>query len=104
MQKEPKPLCRPIHDPLRHANDESLTLAASWLKNGQKLTVIQRIGHSVFSLVFLLCGLLLVDGAGNNFREDDLFMGTLFAVAALFFIGFAAIGLRNVLRFNKQSQ
>jgi len=64
---------------------------------------VQRIGFTVFSLMFLLFGTGLLVGAIDFFREESpafIFLG----IPSLGLLFVAVLGLRNVLRFPTSAQ
>jgi hypothetical protein len=76
----------------------------SWLKNGESMSLIQRIGYTIFSLLFFGAGLFLCQSAMIELRsgdENSQVFAALFALASLFFLVFGILGLRNVLRFKQ---
>lgn len=85
-------------DPLRTARSQSNAFNKSWLKSGESMTLTQRIGHTLFSLIFLGIGLSLGRASIVEVRSGDV-MFLLFALASLFFLLFGGLGLKNVLRF-----
>lgn len=87
------------YDPLQRAATETHSFNTSWLKNGESLTVFQRIGFTVFSLAFFGMGIGLVQFFLLEIRDSDLIFTLIFGASSLFFILFGVLGLRNVLRF-----
>jgi hypothetical protein len=88
------------YDPLKAARDETGTFNRGWLKNGESMPPIQRIGYGVVSLVFIFVGLFTGTSFWEDFRSKDatyLFWG----IATLFFVGLGGLGLRNVFRFRR---
>jgi hypothetical protein len=76
----------------------------SWLKNGESMSLIQRIGYTIFSLLFFGAGLFLCQSAMIELRsgdENSQVFAALFALASLFFLVFGILRLRNVLRFKQ---
>lgn len=92
------------YNPLREAAVDSPTLAASWLKGGESLSPIQRLGHGVFSIVFASMGVFLGGSCWDGVQAGDLFNVLFFGAASLFFLYFGLRGLRNVLRFKAKSK
>jgi hypothetical protein len=86
-------------DPLQAVRDQAPTFNQAWLKNGWSLTLLQRIGFTVFSLSSTGIGLGLLDPAVLCLREGNMVFFLLFAVGSLFFGFFGVLGLINVLRF-----
>ena len=90
------------HDPLREASVDSPAFTKSWLTNGELLTPIQRVGHTVFSFAYIGAGLFTLGASIDGFKEGDVFMPVGFGVATAFFLYFGLRGLRNVLRFRRK--
>jgi len=88
-------------NPLQTVRDQAPTFNQVWLKNGWSLTLLQRIGFTVFSLSSIGIGLALLDPAVLCLREGDIVFFLLFAVGGLFFGFFGVLGLINVLRFKR---
>jgi hypothetical protein len=92
------------HDPLQTAAGQSDVFNRSWLKNGESMNLVQRIGYTIFSLFFFGAGLFLCQSAMIELRsgiENSLVFAALFALASFFFLVFGVLGLRNVLRFRR---
>jgi hypothetical protein len=89
-------------DPVQRISAESPVLASSWLKGGQNLTPMQRVGHFLILVSYLGAGLFCAYGAKLNFQEGTVFMALLFSFASLFFFFFSAKGLQNILRFKRR--
>ena len=92
------------HDPLQAAAGQSDLFNRSWLKNGESMTLIQRMGYTIFSLFFFAAGLYLCQSAMIELRGGDamsMCFASIFALASLFFLVIGILGLRNVLRFRK---
>jgi hypothetical protein len=62
------------------------------------MPLIQRIGFTIFSLMFCLCGLWLCKGFAGTFRDRNPAC-VFFGLGGAFFLWFGVLGLRNVLRF-----
>jgi hypothetical protein len=88
------------YDPLQTARSQSNAFNKSWLKGGESMTLTQRTGHTLFSLIFIGIGLSLCRASIVEMRSGDV-MFLFFAMASLFFLVFGGIGLRNVLRFRR---
>jgi hypothetical protein len=92
------------HDPLQAAESQSNSFNTLWLKNGEAMTLTQRIGCLMFSLLFFACGLFAGQSSVIEIRGADgtsWFFGVFFALVSLFFLVFGVLGLRNVLRFKR---
>lgn len=89
-------------DPLQAVRGQTRTFNEAWLKNGSSLSLLQRIGYTIFSLSFTGIGLALLDPAVLCGREGNIVFFFLFAAASLFFGLFGVLGLINVLRFERQ--
>jgi hypothetical protein len=86
------------HDPLQSIREEAPSFNRSWLKNGESMPLVQRVGFALISLMSVLVGVWLVSGAIESFREGEGFF-IFFALSSVVFMLFGALGLRNVLRF-----
>lgn len=87
-------------DPLRAARLDAGSFNRSWLKHGEFMPPVQRIGYAVFSLAFVGAGLFLLNGGREVMRSGDATF-FLWLFASLAFVSLGALGLRNVLRFKK---
>jgi hypothetical protein len=87
-------------DPLTKASAQSRDFSSAWLRNGDKLNWIQRIGYAIVSFLFLSMGLYLLNDAIVGFREASPTYW-LSGLASIFLIIFGVLGLVNVLRFKK---
>jgi hypothetical protein len=90
-------------DPLESIRREAPSFNQMWLKDGESLLMIQRVGFTIFSLAFFACGIFLVNGAILSFREGSavcIFM----AVPSPFLLIFGLLGLRNILRFKPRDE
>jgi hypothetical protein len=85
-------------DPVKQISTDSPRLAASWLRDGQNLTLLQRVGHGLISLAYIGAGAAATGGAKLNFQEGTIFMALLFSSIAIFFFFFGAKGLQNIFR------
>jgi hypothetical protein len=92
----------PGYGPLLRTERETPSFNRAWLKDGEKLTVLQRAGFTIFSLFFLAVGLVLAGYAAMAY-EDGSFFALVVALVCLFFMAIGILGLRNVLRFPKAS-
>jgi hypothetical protein len=107
MKPEDKAARSTDFDPVRKVSREARSFNLTWLKNGERLTWVQRIGFGIFSLSFLYFGLyaaveLMADILHNDFTiARTLWDLTLAALFALIFLLPGILGLRNVLRFPK---
>jgi hypothetical protein len=94
----------PDYDRLRKSCWREDPFNRAWLKDGEKLSWMQRIGFAVVSFIFLFIGLFIATMALNTLLKGELLSaGTLLAVCGiplgLFFLVVGILGLRNVLRF-----
>jgi hypothetical protein len=94
----------PDHDPLLKSRREAPSFNAAWLKNGEKMSMTQRIGFLIVSLSTVGSGLWVVFVAiGFLHRMDVLSLDGIFIAVGiligLFFLTIGILGLRNVLRF-----
>jgi hypothetical protein len=88
------------YDPLRAARLDAGSFNRSWLKHGELMPPVQRIGYAVFSLAFIGAGLFLLNGGWEVMRSGDATF-VLWFFASLAFVSLGALGLRNVFRFKK---
>jgi Domain of unknown function (DUF5615) len=99
--REPKP--QSGLDPLQAVRDQAPSFNNAWLKGGEKMPPVQRIGFAIFSLVFCICGVWLAQGAVSSYKDEDRTF-LFFAIAGVAFLFLGIAGFRNVLRFRpKQS-
>ncbi len=49
-------------DPVKQISTASPHIAASWLRDGQNLTLLQRVGHGLISLAYISAGVAVADG------------------------------------------
>jgi hypothetical protein len=49
----------PDYDPIRKSWRENQTFNVAWMKNGERLTWVQRVGFAIVSLCFFAFGLFL---------------------------------------------
>jgi hypothetical protein len=98
--KPHEPRNHPGYDPLRSARNDAPGFNRSWLKNGGSMTLVQRIGFTIFSVMFCLAGFYMCVDAVKTFRADDA--GFIFsALVGVPFLILGALGLRNVVRFRR---
>jgi hypothetical protein len=64
------------------------------------LSILQRAGFTIFSLLFTGTGLYLVRFAVMFARQRD-FMTLIFGGCSVGFLTFGMLGLKNVLRFKR---
>jgi hypothetical protein len=92
------------HDPIQALWTQSGAFHSAWFKNGESLSILQRAGYTVLSLLFFAIALYLSRDALMFAREGD-FMGVVFTVifggSSLGFLVASLLGLRNVLRFTR---
>jgi hypothetical protein len=94
----------PDYDPIRKSWRESKIIDRAWLKDGEKLTWMQRIGFAILSLCIFSGGLVVATSAVGFLRDGDLFsLESLCAiggvVVGICFLILGTLGLKNVLRF-----
>jgi hypothetical protein len=90
---------RPGSDPLEKIRGESSPFNAAWLRYGEKLTLTQRIGFTVFSLAFFGVGSLIATWVVQDLLNGELLGAAGWLLPALVFLVPGILGLRNVLRF-----
>jgi hypothetical protein len=94
----------PDYDPIRKSWREGKIIDRAWLKDGEKLTWIQRIGFAILSLCIFSGGLFLTTSAIASLRDGDLFSldsvgAVIGVVGGICCLILGILGLRNVLRF-----
>lgn len=87
------------HNPITKSRYEPDRFNVAWLKNGEKLSLFQRIGFGMFSLFFFLAGVFFGALAFNAIRKSDVLGACGWSIPALIYIIPGSLGLRNVLRF-----
>jgi hypothetical protein len=76
----------PDYDPIRRSRQEADRFNVAWMKNGEKLSWVQRIGFAVISFVFFSAGLLFGTLAVNDIRNGE-FLGAIgWSVPTLIFL------------------
>lgn len=88
------------NDPIQASRTQSGSFNAAWLRNGESLSILQRAGFTIFSLLFTGTGLYLVRFAVMFARQRD-FMTLIFGGCSVGFLTFGMLGLKNVLRFKR---
>lgn len=91
-------LPRRTHDPLRSAASETPTFNRLWLKNGETLRPLQRIGFAIVSLAFLCAAVYAIRNWWEALEEHDLYFILWFGSAA-FCLTVGFLGIINTLRF-----
>ena len=91
------------YDPLQKAHRESANFNQAWLKNGESLRPIQRVGFIIFSICFLFTAFFFADLCWAILREataanGGFFEGYFFGLAALGFLYLGGRGLKNALK------
>jgi hypothetical protein len=94
----------PDYDPIRKSWREGKIIDHFWLRDGEKLTWMQRIGYALVSLCIFSAGLLLAASAIASLRDGDLFSldsvgAVIGVVGGICVLTLGILGLRNVLRF-----
>jgi hypothetical protein len=88
------------YDPLQKARDQARAFNEGWLKDGEAMPTIQRVGYGIVSLGFIFAGIFAGTGFWEDFQSRDttcLFWG----IAALFLVGLGVLGMKNVLRTSR---
>jgi hypothetical protein len=88
------------NDPIQSVRTQSNSFNAAWLRNGESLSILQRTGFAIISLLFTAVGLYLVRFAVMFARQRD-FMTLIFGGCSVGFLVFGVLGLKNVLRFKR---
>jgi hypothetical protein len=91
------------HDPIRATWREAPDFNKAWLKNGESLRPVQKVGFTIFSVSFLCAAFFFANGCWVIFQEatvanGGLFTGYFFGLSALVFLFLGIAGLRNALR------
>ena len=89
------------YDPLQDVRVDSGSFNRSWLKNGESLPPVQRIGYTVVSLAFIGAGLFLANAGWEIMQSGDSTF-PLWLLGSLLFLSIGVFGLGNVLRFKKR--
>jgi hypothetical protein len=89
----------PDLDPIRKSSREADRFNTAWMKNGEKLTWLQRIGFAVFSFLLVTFGVLFGSIAASGIRSGNVLGAVGWSIPTLIFIVPGIMGLRNVLRF-----
>lgn len=90
---------RPGSDPLEKIRGESSPFNAAWFRHGEKLTLTQRIGFTVFSLAFFGVGSLIATWVVHDLLNGELLGAVGWLLPAIVFLVPGILGLRNVIRF-----
>jgi hypothetical protein len=88
------------NDPIQAVRTQSSSFNTAWLRNGESLSILQRTGFAIISLLFTAVGLYLVRFAVMFARQRG-FMTLIFGGFSLGFLIFGVLGLKNVLRFKR---
>jgi hypothetical protein len=91
------------HDPIRASWREAPDFNKAWLRNGESLRPMQRVGFVLISILFLCfalfcsnaCRLNIVEG---TVKDGGLFWSYFFGLATLIFSYLACAGLKNALK------
>ena len=86
------------YDPLQAVRKEAPVFNRSWMRNGESMPPIQRVGFGIISLLTLLGGLWLLSAAAITAEPWNPF-SAFFGLAGLLFVLVAFLGFKNVLRF-----
>jgi hypothetical protein len=94
----------PDYDPIRKSWREGKIIDRAWLKDGEKLTWIPRIGFAILSLCIFSAGLLFATSAIGFLRVGDLFSldsvgAAIGVVVGICILILGILGLSTVLRF-----
>jgi len=71
----------------------------AWLKHGESLSILQRSGFTILSLLFTMFGLFLLWACVIQFRDGSWIFVLIFGGATALFLSWGLSGLRNVLKF-----
>ena len=87
------------HHPITKSRYEPDRFNVAWLRNGERLTLLERIGFTVLSLFILCPGVEFGASALNAIREGHVLGACGWGIATLIFVVPSTLGLRSVLRF-----
>ena len=87
------------YDPIARSRREAPTFTYAWMKHGEAMTLTQRIGFTIFSLVFVAGGLTFLSLAILAVKNSEFVGAVGWSLPTLFFLVPGILGLRNVLRF-----
>jgi hypothetical protein len=73
-----------------------------WLKDGQSLNGVQRVGYGLFSLMFIAFGTLCGTGLWLSWQDGDVVWCLLWAIGTVPLLFFGGLGLINIFRFRKR--
>jgi len=93
-----------IHDPIRHSQTDAPTFNQAWLKSGESLSCLQRVGFTALSFAMFSCGLFFAVTAMSSLLHEEEVLYVVAEIcgilaASAFFVIPGILGLRNVLRF-----
>ena len=91
------------YDPVQASWSQSGIFNRAWLKNGERLTPLQRSGYAVLSLLFVAFGLYFLRFCVNCLEDGDWIFMLIFGGITLLFLLPGIKGLQNVLRFPQRS-
>jgi hypothetical protein len=86
-------------DPIRKSAREAHRFNSAWLRNGERLTWLQRIGFAVISLFFFMAGIYFGTLAASDIGSGEVLGACGWSAPALIFIVPGILGLKNVCRF-----
>jgi hypothetical protein len=86
-------------DPIQKAHAESQTITESWLKHGERLTPVQRVGHGMLSFGYIIACIYFAQTTYEQFTDRAPLGVFLSSLVTAFFFSFGFMGMRNVLRF-----
>jgi hypothetical protein len=89
----------PDLDPIRKSSRETNRFNIAWMKNGGKLTWLQRIGFAAISFLLVTFGVVFGTIAASGVRSGNVLEAIGWSIPTLIFVVPGLIGLRNVLRF-----
>lgn len=86
------------YDPVQAAWRQTRTFNQAWFNNGESLTVLQRSGFTLLSLLSMAFALYFLRICAMEFRDGDWIFLLIFGGAMFLFLTVAVKGLQNVLR------
>jgi len=83
------------YDPIQASWSQAGNFNLAWLRGGERLTLLQRSGYTLMSLLFVAFGLYLLRFFVLMFRSGDFIFTLIFGGAALLFL---MVGILDISR------
>jgi predicted phage tail protein len=87
------------HDPIKKSLFESPRFTYSWLKDGQRLSGIQRFGYGLLSSAYLLMAAFFIYMAILSHLDGSRLSALMAGMLAALLLFLGVKGMRNVLTF-----